>query len=200
MRNDPTPFATFMLLAAIVAVLGTPVLADAQSSGHARAIQASVTSVAGTITTSLADTGTLSGADDARDSSQGVGTIAGLLSGNTLHAATIGGGDTVASEASIGDLALSVAGNTIGAGFVMARALAATGVGSAGAVSISGLSVNGVAIAVTGETNQMLAIPGGRIVINEQQSSGNGTTVNALHIIVSGIADVVVASAAAHVQ
>jgi hypothetical protein len=189
-----------MLLAALVVVLGTPALASAQSSGHARAVQASVTSLLGTINTSLADTGTLSGAGDARDSSQGVGSIAGLLSGNTLHASTIGSGDTVASEASIGDLALSVAGNSVGAGFVMARALAATGVGSAGAVSISGLSINGVAVAVTGEKNQTLAIPGGRIVINEQQTSSNGTTVNALHIVVNGIADVVVASAAAQVQ
>jgi hypothetical protein len=177
-----------------------PALASAQASGHGRAVQASVTSLLGAINTSLADTGTLSGAGDARDSSQGVGTIAGLLSGNTLHASTIGSGDTVASEASIGDLALSVAGNTVGAGFVMARALAATGVGSAAAVSISGLSINGVAVAVTGEKNQTLAIPGGRIVINEQQTNGNGTTVNALHIVVDGVADVVVASAAAQVE
>ena len=200
MRNCPTPLATFTRLAVIAAVLGMPALASAQASGHARAVQASVTSLAGAITTSLADTGTLSGPADARDSSQGVGTIAGLLTGNTLHASTIGVGDTVASEASIGDLSLTVAGNTIGAGFVMARALAAIGVGSAGAISISGLSINGVSIAVTGEKNQSLDIPGGRIVINEQQTTGNGTTVNALHIIVDGAADVVVASAAANVQ
>ena len=191
---------TFTVLAVMLAVLGTPAVVSAQASGQARAVQALVSGTTGSVMTALADTGTLSGTGDARDASQAIGTVAGVLSGNTLHASTVGSADTVASEASVADVALSVGGNTIGAGFVMARALAGSKIGSAGAVSISGLSINGVAIAITGERNQTVAISGGQVIINEQQTSTNGTTVNALHVTVSGVADVVVASAAASIQ
>jgi len=176
-------------------------VAGAQASGQARAVHASITESLGTITTvTLTDTGTLSAGGDARDASQSNGSISGLLSGNALHASTVGSSETVASEASLGDLALSVAGNTLTAGFVMARALAGTKVGTAGAISIHGLSINGLPIAITGDKNQTISIPGGQIVINEQQSTGNSTVVNAIHVVVNGIADVVVASAAAGLQ
>lgn len=191
---------TFTLLAAILATLAAPTLARAQATGQARAVHASITGPLGTTTTTLTDTGTLSGAGDARNASQSTGSVPGLLSGNTFHAATIGSGGTAASEASLGDLAISVAGSTIGAGFVMARALATSDFGSAGAVSIHGLSVNGLPVTITGEKNQAISIPGGQIVINEQQSSGNSRVVNAIHVVVNGIADVVVASAVASIQ
>lgn len=191
---------TFTRLAALLAVIAIPAVASAQASGQARAVQASVSGPSGSITTALADTGTLSGTGDARDASQSIGTVAGILSGNTLHASTVGSTGTVASEASIADVALSVGDNTIGAGFVMARALAAGTAGSAGTVSIAGLSINGVPIAVTGEKNQTVSISGGQVIINEQQTSSSGTTVKALHVTVSGVADVVVASAAASIQ
>ena len=53
---------------------------------------------------------------------------------------------------------------------------------------------------LTGSPNQTIAIPGGRLVINEQQTSSAGTTVNAIHATVFGVADVVVASATAGIQ
>jgi hypothetical protein len=106
----------------------------------------------------------------------------------------------VASEASLADLALTVAGNTIGADFVMARALAVVGAADVGTVNISGLSINGLPVPVTGAPNQTVGIPGGLVVINEQQNSATGTVVNALHVIVQGVADVVIGSAAAGVQ
>jgi hypothetical protein len=192
-----------LVLAGTVAavVLGSAPAADAQTpTGQARAVQAIVSLPLGNLVSTLADTGTLSSSGDARDASDGSGTVPNLLSGNTLHATAIGSSDTSASEASLGEVAVGVAGNTIGAAFVMARALAVSGAGSAGAISISGLAVNGLAIEVSGEKNQTLAIPGGRIVINEQQNTGNATTVNALHIIVDGIADIVIASATAGIQ
>jgi hypothetical protein len=200
MRNCSTQWRTLTLLAAFLAVIAVPAAARAQAGGQARAVQAVVSTTTGSSVTALADTGTLSGTGDARDASQGIGTVAGVLSGTTLHASTVGSTDTVASEASVADVALSVGGNTIGAGFVMARALAASKTGAAGAASISGLSINGVAIAITGEKNQTISISGGQVIINEQQTSTSGMSVNALHVIVSGVADVVVASAAAGIQ
>src|SRR5947208_2675723 len=51
---------------------------------------------------------------------------------------------------------------------------------------------------ITGTVNQTVAIPGGQVVINEQQVLSDGTlVVNALHATVSGVADAVVASATA---
>ena len=187
-------------LLAISAVLGAPAVVNAQASGQARAVHASMIGLSGTTTVTLSDTGTLSAAGDARDASQSDGSISGLLSGNAFHASTVGSSERVASEASLGDLTLSVAGNTVSAGFVMARALAGGKTGTAGAISIHGLLINGIPITITGATNQTISIPGGQIVINEQQSTDNSTVVNAIHVVVDGIADVVVASAAAGLQ
>jgi hypothetical protein len=167
--------------------------------GQARAVQSTVSTFLGSTSVSLADTGTLSDSSDAREASQGTGRVAGVFSGQTLHATTIGWPDQVTSEASVAGVSLSVAGIAIGADFVMSRAFAVAA-GAVGATNIEGLSIAGAPVTVTGEPNQIIELPLGRIILNEQlTSSGGGITVNALHIIVSGI-DVVVASATAGVQ
>ena len=82
----------------------------------------------------------------------------------------------------------------------MASALAALDGTRTARTLIGNLSVNGVPVALTGSPNQTIAIPGGRLVINEQQTSSASTTVHALHATVFGVADVVVASATAGIQ
>ena len=188
-------------LGTLLVALAWPGAARAQTvSGQARAVQTIVSGAFGPATTTLSDTGTLAGAGDARQASQLAGSVPSLVTGGVLHATTIGWSDEVDSEASLADLALTVAGNTIGADFVMARARAIVGASIVGLVNIDNLSINGVPIAVTGSANQVLVIPGGRVVINEQLASPTGTVVNALHIAVDGVADVVIASATAGVQ
>jgi hypothetical protein len=123
-----------------------------------------------------------------------------VLSGEVLHAVTVGWPDQVASEASLANLGLTVVGTGISADFVMARALAVLGGGISGSSIISNLTIGGVPIEVTGEPNQTVAIPGGQVVINEQTVSADGSTVNALHARVSGVVDVVIASATAGIQ
>ncbi len=150
-------------------------------------------------TTAVLDsTGTLvAGTSDVLQASDTTGGIASLLTGEALHAVTIGYPDQIDSEASLAALALNVAGTSIGADFVMSRATA-TASSAAGVSNIDGLSVNGAPIPVTGDPNQTIGIPGGLLVLNEQQSLPDGTlVVNALHAIVSGVADVAVASAMA---
>ncbi|TLY26357.1 MAG: hypothetical protein E6K64_01565 [Nitrospirae bacterium] len=72
-----------------------------------------------------------------------------------------------------------------------ASALAVLGTDAVGSSDIGGLSINGIPIFLTGGPNQTIDIIGGRVVINEQQTSPGGTiTVNALHVIVDGVADV----------
>jgi len=191
----------FALAGALVGLLAWPGTSEAQTvTGQAKAAQATVMLgiLGGTTTTTLSDTGTLSGTNDARDASALSGNIPSLLTVDVLHATTIGYPDEVDSEASLADLGLTVAGNGISADFVMARALAVLGAIGSGGSSIANLSINGVPIVVSGDANQTIAIPGGQVVINEQQTDPSGTiTVNALHVTVSGIADVVISSATA---
>ena len=131
--------------------------------------------------------------------------ILSLGSADVLHAATgssvtdWGPSDYVASEASLADISLAIAGNSLSAAFVMARALAPVGGSPAGTSEIDGLTINGMSIWATGQPNQTVPLLGGRVIINEQIPSSGGTTVNALHVIVDGLADVVLASAGAGV-
>src|SRR6267143_4151654 len=145
-------------------------------------------------TTVLAGTGTLAaGTSDALQASGATAGIPSLLTGEVLHAVTIGYPDQIDSEASLAALALNVAGTNIGADFVMSRALAVAD-GASGVSNISGLAINGIPIPVTGDPNQTIGIAGGVLIINEQQVGSDGTmVVNALHAVVSGVADVVVA-------
>ena len=165
-------------------------------TGIASAVQATVLGT----TTTLASTGTLSDSTDARENSQLTGNVPSLLTGEALHATTIGWPDQVASEASLAALALSVGGTTIGADFVMAEATALLNAAGSGTSLVDNLSINGVPVSVSGVPNQIFYIPGGRVVINEQATSPGGMVVNALHIIVDGVADVVIGSATAGIQ
>ena len=192
------------LIAAVVGVAGLvawPTAGVAQTvAGDASAAQTTVYGLWGATKTVLADTGALADSSDARDASAMTGNVPSLLSGEALSAFTIGWPDQVASVASLGKLGLTVGGTGISADFVMARATASLGATGSGGVFIDNLSIAGLPITVTGEPNQVVPIPGGQVMINEQTVSPSGTTVNALHATVSGVADVVVASATAGIH
>ena len=187
----------FMLAGVLVSLLAWPGTSEGQTvTGQASAVQATVFGALGLrTTTALSKTATLSGTRDAREASLVTGSVPSLLTGEALHAVTIGWPDQVASEASLGNLAMTVAGTGISADFVMARALSVLGSAGTGRTNIAGLSINGIPIVPTGSPNQTIAIPGGRVVINEQVSSAGATVVNALHVVVDGVVDVVIASA-----
>ncbi len=192
------------LIAVVVVVAGLlarPAAGQAQTVvGEAKAVQATTLGLFGGTTTVLAGTGTLGGAGDAQDASLVTGSVPPLLTGEVLDAVTMGWPDQVTSEASLANLGMTVGGTGISADFVMARATALLGAAGSGSSLIEGLTVNGVPIPVSGAPNQTVSIPGGQVVINEQTVSPAGTTVNALHATVLGVADVVVASATAGIQ
>jgi len=148
----------------------------------------------------LTDTGTLGGTSDARDATLDFGVIPSVLSGELLRAVTIGWPDQVASETSLANLQLALGGTGIAADFVMAKTLAVLGAPNTASSIIANLSINGIPIAVNGQPNQRIAIPGGQVVINEQTLSLGATTVNAIHATVLGVADVVIASATAGIR
>jgi hypothetical protein len=180
----------------LAGVSASPAAGTAQNvTGQARVVQATTLATA-----VLADTGTLAGTNDARDATLITGNIPSVLSGEVLRAVTVGWPDQVVSEASLANLKMAVGGTGISADFVMARALAVLDAGATASTLIGNLSVNGVPVAVTGSPNQRIAIPGGALVLNEQRTSAAGTTVNAIHATVFGVADVVVATATAGIQ
>jgi hypothetical protein len=170
--------------------------------GDASAARVSVLGILGTaMTTALADTGTLTTANNALDASTLAGGIPAALSAETLSASTISWADRVDSAASLGNLSMTVAGVGITADFVMAEASQVQGAAGTGSSTLTNLVINGVPIAVSGAPNQAISIPGGQVIINQQTISSTGAAaVNALHVVVSGVADVVVASATAGVS
>jgi len=176
----------------------TPPTSSASSvTGSASAVSATLLG----LTTALGSTGTLSGVNDSRDASMVVGSLPVGLAGETLSASTISWADQVASEASLANLNMTVAGVGITADFVMAQASQALGAAGSGSSTISNLAVNGVPINVTGAPNQTVAIPGGVVTINEQTISATGAAVvNAVHVTVAGVADLVIASATAGIS
>ncbi len=184
-------------------LLAWPAIASAQTvSGAASAVQANVLGM----TTVLAGTGPLADASDLRDASQDTVSILSLGGADVLHAVTGSSiytwdpSDYVASEASLADMGVTVAGNSISAAFVMARALAPVSGSPTGTSEIDGLTINGVPVDVTGQPNQIVWLLGGRVIVNEQSPSSTGTTVNALHVVLDGVADLVFASASAGVD
>jgi hypothetical protein len=186
---------------AMAGALAWPTAGAAQTVvGNAKAVKATKFGLFGGTTTTLAGTGALGGPGDCLDATGVTGSVSSLLSGEVLRAVTTAWTDQVASEASLASLGITVAGTGITADFVQASAVAVQGEAGTASCLISNLSINGVPIDVTGAPNQTIAIPGGRVVINEQRISAASTTVNALHAVVTGVADIVVASATAGIQ
>jgi hypothetical protein len=169
--------------------------------GQAAAVRVTILGVLGNTTTSLADTGTLGGINDARDAASIAGSVPSALTGEVLNAATMSWSNQVDSVASLANLNMTIAGIGITADSVMAQASQVAGAAGSGTSTFSNLVINGVSIPVTGAPNQAIWIPGGLVTINEQNISSTGTAVvNALHVAVTGVADVVIASATAGIS
>ena len=151
----------------------------------------------------LADTGPLPSNGGSRDATLFTASVPGLLTADLLDATTVGDGDISHSHASVADVDLTVASQRIGATLLAADATASCSGGSpstTGTSDVLGLTVNGQTITVTGKPNQTETLPGLTVIVNEQRSNGPGDiTVNALHIIAPGIADVVISSAHADI-
>ena len=169
-------------------------------SGRATVLQATVLGLPPVV---LADAGPLPPSGGAEEASLLHATVPDLLTAEVLHASTVGRGNASRSEASVAELSLTVAGNTVSAGLLQARAAAVCGDGGAtasGTSDITALSVNGQSIEISGTPNQSVPLPVGEVIINEQKSTRAGDiTVNALHVIVPGLADVIVSSAHADI-
>jgi lysophospholipase L1-like esterase len=172
---------------------------DVNAIFSGRAMAGSV-NVLGT-STNVSDTGNLSGSGGAIESSVFSTNALGALAVNVGHASTVGQADRTRSEASAADIALNLGGVSVSADFVLSRATAiwqSNGTTALlGDTEVDGLLINGQPITISGQPNQTIPLLNGEVVINEQNTSATSITVNALHIIINGVADVVVASAQA---
>ena len=195
-----SPAASVAQLGGPVPIPPLPLPTNTTSSsviGDASAVRSTVLG----LTMALSDTGTLSGVNDARDASMVVGSLPSVLTAETLSASTISWADEVDSEASLTNLNMTVAGIGITADLIMAQASQVLGAAGSGSAILSNLSISGVPINVTGMANQTIPIPGGVVTINEQTISSTGAAVvNAIHIAVAGVADMVIGSATAGIS
>ena len=147
--------------------------------------------------TSFADTGTLSSASEPLGTGLSIASVPGF-SAEALHAATMGWTDQVVSQASLGNLALTVAGTGISAASIMSTARAVSGAGGTGLTSIDGLSIGGVPVSASGVPNQVISLPGLSVILNQQIATASGIVVNALRITtLDGLVDVIIGSSRA---
>lgn len=212
---QPAIVATALLLAGLLVLppvgqaqlgglplpLPTPTSTASTVTGQATAAQVTLLGLLGTATTTSLASTEISGANAESDVGQATGSALSLLGADTVNAATYSYSNEVDSTTSLANLGLTVAGIGITADSVVAQASQVLGSAGSGTSYITGLAINGVPVAVSGAPNQAVWIPGGQLVLNEQTiSSTGGVVVNAIHITVYGVADVVVASAQAAIS
>jgi hypothetical protein len=131
--------------------------------------------------------------------------IAGVLTANTLNASITGQNGSTTSEASATGLSITISGNVISASSVHSTAIASCGATLSGKSVIENLVINGTPVIVTGAANQAVYLPGGgMIILNEQSVSRKAKpatiTVTGIHIILPNGSDVRVASAKADIK
>jgi hypothetical protein len=198
------------------AILACGLFASAQSaeaqtltySGEAKVAGASVL---GLINVSIEDTGQLPSSGGSLSKQLLHATVPGVLDLHLLSASTNGANNETDSHASVATATVTVPGIYITADVLTSSATASCSVGQAsasGSSVITALHVNGLSITVTGQPNQTIPLVVGSLVINEQISSittspslsSGDMLVNALHLSVTGVADVVVSSSHAGVS
>ena len=154
---------------------------------------AAVSGVAMGSAVSVADTGQLSTTGSAQEAAAMETSLAAGLAVGASHATTIGEAEATSSQATVANVNFTgssffmLGATTIIADFVMAQAQATCPASVSAQVQITGLVINGQAVAVTGAANQMVFLAdGGYVIINEQAVVQTATsaqiTVNGLHM------------------
>jgi hypothetical protein len=164
------------------------------------------------IKTTISDTGALPSSGGSLSTQLASINLPGLLDLNLLTASTTGASNVTSSQASVTNVSVTAAGIGISASVLTsnasAQACGSTNPSVNGGSTIANLVVNGQPITVTGAPNQTVPLLIGSLIINEQLSSVNSSysgssadiLVNALHLKVLGLADVVVSSSHAGVS
>ena len=192
---------TILMVVGLIAA--SPVQAQTTFSGRAFAAFVS-TALTGPIF--LSDTGQLPPSGGSRNDALldtrdlGLATLNSVLTAEVLAASTSGASGKAESSASLLNVVLLPgSGAQVTASLVRAQT-EATCSGVHGSSEIADLTLGGQTITVTGAPNQTVTIPGvATLIINEQTTNENGAfhqvQVNALHLMVPGVAEVILSSA-----
>jgi hypothetical protein len=181
--------------------IATPAAADATSfSGRATGASGNVLG----IPILISDTGPLPSGGGAEQASLLSENVPGILSVDVLHATTVGQGDRSRANVSVADLTLTADNHTVSASFLEAHATARctpSGATASGGAEIADLVVDNQTVVATGVPNQTVPVGVVTVKLNEQipDTTDTGVTVNALHVIIPGVADVVISSAHADI-
>lgn len=193
------------LLAALLFVVPGISKAQTQTTEYTGEATVAAVKVLGLVNVSIEDTGPLPKSGGTRSTELAHLDIPNLLDLHLLDASTTGAANRTTSAASVADVTLSVAGIYITASVLTSNATAFCQPGHAsasGTSTIAALTVNGLSVTVTGQPNQTVPLIVGSLVINEQISSTTTSpslssadiVVNALHLRVNFVADVVISS------
>jgi hypothetical protein len=191
--------ATMTLFAASATV--RPVLADTTYSG--RAIGAYVNTVL-TGPIYLSDTGDLPSSGGWQGACLLAAGVPSVLEAKVLVGATSGSHGKAHSSASLAEVVVLPGTPTeLSAAFLHSQTQASCD-GVKGSSEIASLTFCGQTIQVTGEPNQKVSLLGATLVINEQVITSSGAhheiRVNAIHLLVPGVAEVVLSSAKSDVD
>ena len=202
----------FVMAAAASALLAlslagtSPAQADTTYSGRAYAAFVNTT-LTGPVY--ISDTGELppSGGfkSDSLLTTRGMPPISSILLADVLVASTSGASGQANSSASLARVTvLPGSFAQVTASFIQAQS-EVTCSGASGSSQLAELTFGGMTVAVSGQPNQRVDIPdplGGppaTLIINERTSTSSGTyrevRVNAIHLIVPGVAEVILSSA-----
>ncbi len=149
----------------------------------------------------IADTGALPTSGGWSGATLDGSTLSGVLSAETLVAATSGGvtatgGNVANSSTSLANVALLPGqAAAVTASFVQAQT-DLTDIGAGGGSQINDLTFGGVPVTVTGLANQTVVLPGvATLIINEQTATAQGLVVNALHLILATGGEIILSGA-----
>jgi hypothetical protein len=166
---------------------------------HGEATAADVTVLG--VNTVLGSTGALPTTGGTLESDLATVNIPLLLTGAIAHSDAIGIGDHAEASSTVAGFNLLSGGLTITADLIQSQVYVSgtndqppVGTGSS---LLANLVVAGQPIVITGKPNQKIKLPVGSITINEQTQGVGKITVIALHIVITGVADVQLASSTA---
>jgi len=191
-------------LVATLLSLGLPVVASAAVSYSGRAYAAYVnTHLTGPLF--ISDTGELPSSGGYRNNALLGVNVPGVLSASVLNASTAGSGGESNGFASLANVdVLPGSPYRLTASFLRSEAHADCD-GVSGESEIVGLTFMGQTVQVSGHPNQTISIPGvATLVINEQRTTSRNRyheiQVNAIHLTVKGVAEVILSSAKADIS
>lgn len=122
--------------------------------------------------------------------------IQDLLSTGVVETSAAGTPTSTSSHAEVNNILVTAGGNTITASKITSDAQASCSGNATGSSVVLNLNANGQPVNVTGQPNQEVPIPGGKIIINGQKvtTSDGGCvkniTVTALRVSLPGVADI----------